>query len=352
MSADRPLRLLFLTDDREDYLADGVLHGLRSLAGVAVVDVPRKECLYVGGRRCREAPELGVRGGGFTLYGLLQEPAGGIDRSQIWRRLEAGWFDAVVVGNVWRQWGQLLQWQALLAGIPLLLLDGDDDERLYPSSGTRYRQFGVMSGLRRLLAAPTCHYFKRELTGRSRPWGRRLQLHPLAFAVPEEVIVAAVPTKTQRFPAHVVDAELQALIGGSTGYAFADEAAYRADLGAARFGITGRRAGWDCLRHYEIAASGTVLCVRDLDRKPPRCAPHGLVDGDNCLGYTSATGLLQRLEALDPAEERRLQQAALDWVRGQTTRRRAAGLLAAAGLTTADLSTADLDQPLSWRRST
>jgi len=332
MTGDRPLRLLFLTDDREDYLADGVLHGLRSLEGVDVVDVPRKECLYVGGRRCRVAPELGVRGGGFTLYGLLQEPAGGIDRSQIWRRLEAGWFDAVVVGNVWRQWGLLLQWQALLAGTPLLLLDGDDDERLYPSSGTRYRQFGPLSGLRQLLAAPTCHYFKRELTERSRPWGRRLQLHPLAFAVPEEVIAAAVPPKAQRFPAHVVDAELQALIGGSTGYAFADETAYRADLGGARFGITGRRAGWDCLRHYEIAASGTVLCFRDLNRKPARCAPHGLEDGVNCLVYGSAAGLLQRLEALDPAEERRLQQAALDWVRGQTTRRRGAEMLAAAGL--------------------
>jgi hypothetical protein len=332
MTGDRPLRLLFLTDDREDYLADGVLHGLRSLDGVDVVDVPRKECLYVGGRRCRVAPELGVRGGGFTLYGLLQEPAGGIDRSQIWRRLEASWFDAVVVGNVWRQWGLLLQWQALLAGTPLLLLDGDDDERLYPSSGTRYRQFGPLSGLRQLLAAPTCHYFKRELTERSRPWGRRLQLHPLAFAVPEEVIAAAVPTKAQRFPAHVVDAELQTLIGGSTGYAFADEAAYRADLGGARFGITGRRAGWDCLRHYEIAAGGTVLCFRDLNRKPARCAPHGLEDGVNCLAYASAAGLLQRLESLDPAEERRLQQAALDWVRGQTTRRRGAEMLAAAGL--------------------
>lgn len=332
MSRDRPLRLLFLTDDREDYLADGVLHGLHGLDGVEVVDVPRKECLYAGGRRCRVAPELGVRGGGFTLYGLLHEPAPGIDRSQIWRRLEAGWFDAVLVGNVWRQWGQLLQWQALLAGRPLLLLDGDDDERLYPSSGTRYRQFGPLSGLRPLLAAPGCHYFKRELTGRSRAWGRRLQLHPLAFAVPEATIVAAVPAKTQRFPAHVVDAELQALIGGSTGYAFADEDAYRADLGAARFGITGRRAGWDCLRHYEIAASGTVVCFRDLDRKPPRCAPHGLVDGVNALGYRDAAGLLRRLDALAPAEERRLQQEALAWVRRQTTRQRALEVLAAAGL--------------------
>jgi hypothetical protein len=332
MSGDRPLRLLFLTDDREDYLADGVLHGLRSLDGVEVVDVPRKECLYVGGRRCRVAPELGVRGGGFTLYGLLQEPAGGLDRSQIWRRLEAGWFDAVLVGNVWRQWGQLLQWRELLAGQPLLLLDGDDDERLYPSSGTRYRQFGPLSGLRRLLAAPGCHYFKRELTDRSRPWGRRLQLHPLAFAVPEAAIVAAVPAKTQRFPAHVVDGELQALIGGSRGYAFTDEAAYRADLGAARFGITVRRAGWDCLRHYEIAASGTVVCFRDLDRRPPRCAPHGLVDGLNALGYRDGAGLLRRLDALAPAEERRLQEAALAWVQRQTTRRRAAEVLAAAGL--------------------
>ncbi len=332
MNRDRPLRLLFLTDDREDYLADGVLHGLRGLDGVEVVDVPRKECLYAGGRQCRVAPELGVRGGGFTLYGLLQEPAGGIDRSQIWRRLEAGWFDAVLLGNVWRQWGQLLQWQNLLAGRPLLLLDGDDDERLYPSSGTRYRQFGPLSGLRRLLAAPTCHYFKRELTDRSRAWGRRLQLHPLAFAVPESTIVAAVPAKSQRFPAHVVDEELRPLIGGSARYAFADEAAYRSDLGGARFGITGRRAGWDCLRHYEIAASGTVVCFRDLDRKPPRCAPHGLEDGINAVGYTSAAGLLQRLDSLAPAEERRLQAAALAWAERQTTRRRAAEVLAAAGL--------------------
>jgi len=85
------LRILFLTNDREDYLADGLLHGLRQLPGLEVVDYPRKECMYEGGRQCKVAPEFGVRGGGFSLYGFLTEPHGGIDRSFIWQRLLGGW---------------------------------------------------------------------------------------------------------------------------------------------------------------------------------------------------------------------------------------------------------------------
>ena len=327
----RPLRLLFLADDREDYLADGVLHGLRQLPHLEVLDWPRKDCLYEGGRACRVAPQFAVRGGGFSLYGLLQEPPGGIDRSQIWRRLEGGWFEAVVLSNVWRQWGLLLQWRELLARLPLLLLDGDDDERLYPRSGTRLRQFGLGTGLSRLLQAPTTHMFKREFTPRSRAWGLRLQLHPLGFSIPEVAIVASVPSKTQIFPSHIVDGELRVRVGGSASYAFADEAAYRADLGTSRFGITTRRAGWDCLRHYEIAASGTIPCFRDLQRKPSRCAPHGLLDGVNCLSYSSAEGLLARINRLSPGQEAQLQQRALAWARGQSTRIRAMELLSLIG---------------------
>jgi hypothetical protein len=228
---------------------------------------------------------------------------------------------------VWRQWGVLLQWQQLLTRLPLLLLDGDDDERIYPRSGTRLRQFGLGTGLSRLLQAPTTHIFKREFTPRSRAWGLRLQLHPLGFSIPEAVIVASVPTKTQLFPSHIVDEELRVRLGGSASYAFADEAAYRADLGASRFGITTRRAGWDCLRHYEIAASGTILCFRDLHRKPPRCAPHGLVDGVNCLNYSSVDELLARIETLSLSQEALLQQGAIAWARASSTKHRAAELL-------------------------
>jgi len=321
------LRILFLTDDREDYLADGLLHGLRQLPGVELVDYPRKECMYEGGRHCRVAPEFGVRGGGFSLYGLLHEQEGAIDRSQIYRRLEAGWFDAVVLSNIWRQWGLLMQWRELLAKQPLLLLDGDDDERLYPRSGTRFRKFGFANGLNALLQTADTHIYKRELTNRSKPWGLCLQVHPLGFSIPAAVIFDSVPAKTQMFQTHIVDRELLDLTVGSKEHFFIDESVYRADLGAARFGITTRRAGWDCLRHYEIAASGTIPCFRNLNNKPPKCAPHGLVDGLNCLSYSSATDLHSRIKYLTDNDELFMQQHALAWAHQSSTTMRAQQLL-------------------------
>ena len=326
------LRILFLTNDREDYLADGLLHGLRQLPGLEVVDYPRKECMYEGGRQCKVAPEFGVRGGGFSLYGLLTEPQGGIDRSFIWQRLAGGWFDAVLISNVWRQWGSLLQWHELLATQPLLLLDGDDDQRLYPRSGTRLRQFGIGTGLTNLLELPSTHMFKRELTNRSRKWGLRLNVHPLAFSIPESLISLKLPNKSQLFPSHIVDRDLSNKLGASANYVFADEQSYRSDLASSRFGITTRRAGWDCLRHYEIAAAGAVICFRDLAQKPVGCAPHGLIDGLNCISYGSSDDLLKRINALSLQEEVELQSLALAWAQSSSTKNRSLQLLKYANL--------------------
>ena len=328
----QPLRILFLTDEREDYLADGLLHGLRQLPGLEVVDYPRKECMYEGGRQCRVAPEFGVRGGGFSLYGLLTEPQGGIDRSFIWQRLAAGWFNAVLVSNVWRQWGSLLQWRELLATQSLLLLDGDDDQRLYPRSGTRVRQFGIGTGLTNLLQLPSTHIFKRELTNRSRKWGLRLNVHPLAFSIPESLISSKLPNKSQLFPSHIVDRDLSNKLGASANYVFADEQSYRSDLASSRFGITTRRAGWDCLRHYEIAAAGAVICFRDLVQKPVGCAPHGLIEGLNCISYRSSDELLNRMDKLSDQQELELQNAALAWAQSASTKNRALQLLRFANL--------------------
>ena len=83
---------------------NAVWHGLVSL-GLEVVDYPRKQVLYAGQQSCSSAPYLGVRGHGFTLYGLLSDRQ--VDRSFVTQRLESGWFDLVIVGQIWRQWGQL-----------------------------------------------------------------------------------------------------------------------------------------------------------------------------------------------------------------------------------------------------
>ena len=72
---------------------------------------------------------------------------------------------------------------------------------------------------------------------------------------------------------HIVDEEVAERMGAASSHVFEREADYYRDLQASRFGITTKRTGWDCLRHYEIAANGAVPCFRDLDRKPPPLRP-------------------------------------------------------------------------------
>ena len=316
-------RVLFLTESREDYLADSLLHGLISL-GLDVIDYPRKKVLYRGGDTCPVAPQIGVRGHGFTLYGLLDDRP--VDRSFVTQRLEAGWFDLVVIGQIWRQWGQLLDLAPLLQNLPVVLLDGDDDTRLYHRSGTRIRRFGwqpfpIRSG--------RCLYFKREWQGEASQ-GRWCRVLPTSFSIPEEKIRPLdVASKTKCLASHCVDPEVAEACGLHTSYAFATEEAYYDDLAASRFAVTTKRGGWDCLRHYEIAAAGALPCVRQLQTKPAACAPHGLHAGVNCLGYQDWPDLKGQMSALEanPVVFRRLLHASQSWVRNYTTSNAARRLL-------------------------
>ena len=318
-------RVLFLTESREDYLADSLLHGLISL-GLEVVDYPRKEVLYAGGGMCEAAPEVGLRGHGFTLYGLLTDRP--VDRSFVTQRLEADWFHLVVIGQIWRQWGQLLDLAPLLQKVPIVLLDGDDDTRLYHQSGTRIRRFGwqpfpIRSG--------RCLYFKREWQGEASR-GRWCRVIPASFSIPMEKIRAVdIAGKQKCLASHCVDPEVAEACGLHTSYAFATEEAYYDDLAASRFAVTTKRGGWDCLRHYEIAAAGALPCVRQLVTKPDSCAPHGLKPGVNCVGYQDWPDLQEQLRSLEvnPMHYQRLLHASRHWVHDYTTTAAARRLLTA-----------------------
>jgi hypothetical protein len=328
-------RVLFLTSNTEDYLSDSLFHGLRTLLGENVVDFPKNEISYKGYPHLRE-----IYGHGFTLYGLLDDVE--IDRTLVLDRARGGAFDLIVFGDIWRYFGSFVELLPALRGRRVAFLDGADYPAPYPyaSSFWRVPQWWFL---------PRAHrrgtYFKRELTPATAqrrsfmllpgalaerlPFARRLR--PIAFSIPEEKIVAQLPEKRKQFNAHVVDVEVAERIGASAGYAFADEGEYYADLQASRFGVTTKRTGWDALRHYELAANGCVPCFRDLESKPPRCAPHGLEPGINCLSYSDADDLLRRVDTVDDNAYRTLQAGALAWARANSTRRRAAQFLAGLG---------------------
>ena len=322
--------VLFLADPEEDYVADSLFHGLRTMLGADAVDYPKREPLYETYPR---AANRDLYGRGFGLYRLLEDIP--VDREQALERARTGAFDAVVFGSIWRDWHW---WVALYDCIPgrtaLAVVDGADMPWMYPYGPTWWKS-------PRRWFLPRAHtraeYFKRELTPMTarlrgmRPSGR-LRLHTTAISYPEEKVAASLPAKTQPFQSHIVDPEVAARRPASgTSYAFEREEDYRADLAASRFGVTTKRKGWDALRHYEIAAAGAVPCFRDLARKPPRCAPHGLVPGENCLCYTGADDLFAQVEELGGRYEG-LATGALEWARANTTRRRAQHLLGVLGL--------------------
>jgi hypothetical protein len=330
-------RVLIVTPSFEDYLTDAVIHGMRTLLGDDAVEFPEAQQLYAD---MPAETRARIRGGGFTLYGLLERRE--LDRSRMLDRAREGEFDLVVFGDIWRTFGLWTEWAPQLGHVRLAVLDGADRVEPFPYSGMWWRVPGWW-GLPRAHKRAT--YFKREIT----PWtywfrsyltlppplGQRLGLlrglRPIGFAIPAEKIVDAPPAKEREFAAHIVDPEVAARVGGRTSYAFADEGAYYDDLRRARFGVTTKRAGWDALRHYEIAANGAVPCFRDLDAKPATCAPHGL-DRTNCVVYRDADDLLRQVAALSDDRYAELQAGALRWVRANTTERRAAEILDAVGL--------------------
>jgi hypothetical protein len=326
-----PVRVLFLTDDREDYLADGILHGLKQISSLQVTDYPKKNCLY---ESALPQEPFAVRGGGFSLYRLLKDVPDSFDRAHIQQKLEKEWFDLIVISNIWRQWGLLVQWERLLnSDCKLAILDGDDDERFYPSSTTRIRDFGPTRWLDKLINRDDTIYFKREWTNRTKQWPYSCVIKKLSFSIPAEKIRSTLLKKTRLFPNHIVDQEVSNLVGGQTHYAFSSEDGYRQNLAESRFGITTKRGGWECLRHYEIAANGAIPCFRNLTEKPTECAPHGLKDGVNCISYRNAQELMEQINQLTHQDELRMRQAALSWARSSSTQARAHELLNAMNIT-------------------
>jgi hypothetical protein len=325
------MRVLFLYSSTEDYQSSSLFHGLRSILGRDCVDVPRFDVMYdTLSTNDRQA----LRGKGFSLYGLLPDISKVEEMRINWQK-EIGQYDLVIFSSVWRQLPLLYHPVIQAAWHKVVLVDGEDFPALFPYN--RLIRSFLKLWLMRLRTRP---YFKREWFGAGYDYGRfatwlpsiirrRLssptRVRPISFALPaEKVANFSTLKKNQDFTTHVVDSEVADALKafhsqvGSDKYVFETEPDYYADLQKSRFGVTMKRGGWDCLRHYELAANGCVLCFRDLDLKPVTCAPHGL-DATNCISYNSADELFRRIHELTEYEYRSIQHASRQWIDKYTT---------------------------------
>lgn len=84
----------------------------------------------------------------------------------------------------------------------------------------------------------------------------------IIFGIPEQDVVACIPEKTKAF-ATIVPGKKKTYIFGLDG-----EDEYKRDYRSAMYAYTWKKAGWDCMRHYEILASGTLPYFTDLSDAP------------------------------------------------------------------------------------
>jgi hypothetical protein len=88
-----------------------------------------------------------------------------------------------------------------------------------------------------------------------------MPIFPISFSIPPEKIVDAVPPK-KRLLAHIIPGDLST-------YIYKTEEDYYQGYKDSYFGITTKKAGWDCMRHYEILANGCIPLFQNIWNIPP-----------------------------------------------------------------------------------
>lgn len=220
----------------QDYLADCVFHGLRQIPGVEVVDAPRNWAMYKSSFEPVGMNKLSdIYGRGFTIWGLLDDPE--IDRTNIEEKIKNHYFDLVIFSRVDHHSPYKDLVLQYYKKHEIVSLDGADDTVMHTE------------------LIPTTTYFKRELIQDT------ADVKPISFSIPAEKCITKFPNKTQAW------SYVQPTVGCR--YIYNTESDYYADYAKSLFGLTRKKGGWDCMRHYEIMANRCIPYFEDLAHAPP-----------------------------------------------------------------------------------
>lgn len=139
----------------------------------------------------------------------------------------------------------------------LVLIDGEDDT-IIPNA---FRQVPIPS---------ITTYYKRELTDEGMSRGAK----PISFKFPS---INTVYTRDYRMDKNQILATCDPRFTAS--YIYNSELDYYQGYGNALFAFTTKKAGWDCLRHYEILACGCLPVFVNIKNMPK----YTMVEWDRAL---------------------------------------------------------------------
>jgi len=241
-----------MLDGCTECLGDFLLHGLRSIEEIEVVDEPRPWYAYHDATMGPDGKTLNdLHGKGFTHTRLVKEDPR-IDRTDIEGKIKSKYYDLIIFSRADFYSPYI---GTILENYPpskVIYIDGRDD----PS-------FTVHTTTLPLLGTGT--YFKRELQIDDP------RIHPIGFAYPREKFVPLGSATKDRVTS---DFEPAAAGLSSRGkYIYENEADYYHGYAISYFGKTWRRGGnasWDTQRHHEIIGSGAIPWWDGVHECPPR----------------------------------------------------------------------------------
>ena len=197
-----------------DYQNDLIFYGLRELFGDSVVDSTQIVSLYKEYEGKIYPQRLW---GGMTTFWLIGE--NNIDRSNIEEKIKDKYYDLIIYGAIKRCKNYYDIVSKIYPPEKVILIDGNDESDLDPLYSKHL-------------------YFKRELV-ENHP-----NLLPITFGIPTCKISTPNKNKTQEYATCIP--------GQPETYLFKEEKSYYDDYQKSYYGVTMKKAGWDCMRHYEI----------------------------------------------------------------------------------------------------
>lgn len=217
-----------------DYQNDMVYHGLID-SGYEVY-----ETAYPTYMMKSHPNPLSLYGKGFSIFAKLTHTPNVESDSIIKDKIISKFYDVVIFGSVHRDLKYIDLVKSYYKKEEIHFIDGEDGE-------------GIEHSL-----LPYGTYWKRECIDSN--------VKPISFAIPESQLILETPDKTRLFGTIIP--------GNADTYIFNNEQEYYSDYACSYYGLTHKKAGWDCMRHYEILAN--------------KCIPY-FVGLENCPSLTLST---------------------------------------------------------------
>jgi hypothetical protein len=253
------MKILYLSGLGEDYLSDLSLHGITEL-NHSIDLINKKSFLFNDYPKEKKTQLYGM---GFTYSGLIDSNKVRLIDSKIAKkRIKTKYYDLIIFPEV-HKFSKLLLY-SIIYNNKVAVLDGEDD--IFFSISKQFFAYSILYSIKNFRLAPIFKFYIRTrilffLHGKKVTFFKRELLPgqnalPISFAIPEEKINIDSFNKTRMMSI------LNPCIRET--YIYKGEAEYYQGYKDSYFGLTKKKGGWDCLRHYEILANDCIPYFPDL----------------------------------------------------------------------------------------